>query len=399
MNDLKAVMYGAGNIGRGFIGELFSLSGYSVSFIDVNREIIDALNKRREYTVEVLSNDSNEEIAVKNVCGVDGMDAEAVSKAIAECDVMATAVGVNILPRIVGNIADGLKKRWNDGNMAPLNIIICENLIDADKFLAESIKERLSDEEKALFDKLIGTVEASIGRMVPIQTPEMTKNDILRVCVEPFCNLIVDRDSFKGEIPPIKNMSAYPKFRLYIERKLFLHNMGHSLTAYLGNLKGYEFIWQAIEDPEIEVIVLRAMTESALALSIRYDVPFKNLYEHVEDLLYRFTNKKLGDTVFRVGRDLKRKLSPEDRIVGAIHSCIEAGVNPAALYAGYAAALKFSADETSALPREEIMQNISKLDKNSCEYANIEEFAKILDDGGSISELTKLMKSKMDSRK
>ena len=143
----KAVMYGAGNIGRGFIGELFSLSGYSVSFIDVNMEIIGALNERGEYVVEVLSNDSNEEILVKNVCGVNGMDADAVSTAIAECDVMATAVGVNILPRIVGNIANGLKLRWKNGNKTPLNIIICENMIDADKFFAEKFGSRTKSAE------------------------------------------------------------------------------------------------------------------------------------------------------------------------------------------------------------------------------------------------------------
>ncbi len=396
---MHAVMYGAGNIGRGFIGQLFSQSGYNVSFIDVNQEVIGELNKRGEYVVEILSNDANEEVLVKNVCGVDGMSEEKVSEAIASADVMATAVGVNILPRIVGNIAKGLQLRWKQGNKTPLNIIICENMIDADKFLAESIKERLDDSEKALFDELIGTVEASIGRMVPIQTPEMTKNDPLRVCVEPFCNLIVDKASFKGEIPPIENMSAYAPFRLYIERKLFLHNMGHSLTAYLGNLKGYEYIWQAIEDTEIEAIAIRAMTESALALSIRYDVPFKDLYDHVEDLLFRFTNKKLGDTVFRVGRDLKRKLSPEDRIVGAIHSCLEAGVKPVALYAAYAAALKFEADETSKLPAAEIMADISKLSSDSEEYKGISEFIKLLDDGAKMPDIIKHIKSKMDASK
>ena len=396
---MKAVMYGAGNIGRGFIGERFSLSGYSVAFVDVNKEIIGALNERGEYVVEVLSNDSNKEVLVKNVSGIDGMDADAVATAIAECDVMATAVGVNILPRIVGNIAKGLSLRWKNGNMTPLNIIICENLIDADKFLAASVKDLLTDDEKKLFDELIGTVEASIGRMVPIQTPEMTKNDILRVCVEPFCNLIVDKDGFKGEIPAIENMSAYAPFRLYIERKLFLHNMGHALTSYFGNLKGYEYIWEAIEDTEVEVLAMRAMCESALALSIRYNVPFKDLYEHVEDLLYRFTNKKLGDTVFRVGRDLNRKLSPEDRIVGAINSCLEAGVKPYALYAGYAAALKFEADDVSKLPAEEVMQNVSKLEVGSEAYNGILEFVKVLENGGEVRDLIKLAKSKMDASK
>ena len=396
---MKAVMYGAGNIGRGFIGQLLSQSGYSVSFIDVNKEIITALNERGEYVVEVLSKDANEEVVVKNVSAVDGMDAGAVAQAIADCDIMATAVGVNVLPRIVGNIANGLKLRWKNGNKAPLNIIICENLLNADKILTESVKNLLDDEEKALFDGLVGMVEASIGRMVPIQTPEMTKNDILRVCVEPFCNLIVDKDGFKGEVPAIKNMSAYAPFQLYIERKLFLHNMGHSLTAYLGNLKGYEFIWQAVEDADIECLALRAMTESALALSIRYNAPFKALYEHVEDLLFRFTNKKLGDTVFRVGRDLNRKLSPDDRLVGAIHSCLEASIKPYALYAAYAAATKFGFDEASKMSATEIMTTISKLDKNSEEYAGILEFVAVLDNGGSIKEMLELAKSKMDASK
>lgn len=396
---MKAVMYGAGNIGRGFIGQLLSQSGYSVSFIDVNKEIINALNERKEYIVEVLSNESNEEVTVKNVSAVDGLDETAVTDAIAGCDIMATAVGVNILPRIVGNIANGLKKRWKNGNKAPFNIIICENLLNADKILSESIKNLLDDDEKCLFDELVGMVEASIGRMVPIQTPEMNKNDILRVCVEPFCNLIVDKDGFKGEIPEIKNMSAYAPFQLYIERKLFLHNMGHSLTAYLGNLKGYEFIWQAIEDTEIECLAIRAMTESAMALSIRYDASFKALYDHVEDLLFRFTNKKLGDTVFRVGRDLNRKLSPDDRLVGAIHSCLEAGVKPYALYAAYAAATKFDFDEASKLPAEEIMTSISKLDPNSEEYIGIMEFVDVLKSGGTIKDMIKLVKSKMDATK
>ena len=32
---MNAVMYGGGNIGRGFIGALLSQSGYRVTFIDV----------------------------------------------------------------------------------------------------------------------------------------------------------------------------------------------------------------------------------------------------------------------------------------------------------------------------------------------------------------------------
>lgn len=382
---MKAVMYGAGNIGRGFIGQLLSQSGYEVSFVDVNMQVIDALNERKEYPVQILENDGDSEIIVKNVCGVNGMDIDAVASAIADADVMATAVGVNILPRITGNLAKGLQLRWAKGNFTPFNIIICENLIGADTYLRNAIGELLNDDEKKIFNETVGLVEASIGRMVPIQTPEMTKGDILRVCVEPFCTLIVDRDAFRGEIPPIKNMEAHAPFQLYIERKLYIHNMGHSMTAYLGNLKGYEYIWQAIEDPEIERIVVRGMVSSALALSIRYNVPFKALYEHVEDLLYRFTNKKLGDTVFRVGRDLNRKLSPEDRLVGAMKSCNEAGVSPVYLQLAIAAAMKFQHDEVSNQPKDEILTKISGLSKDSADYKQILEFAELLEKEDGLS--------------
>lgn len=385
---MKAVMYGAGNIGRGFIGQLLSESGYDVSFIDVNMQVIDAINERGEYTVEILENESNREVKVKNVYGVNGMDADAVAQAIADADVMATAVGVNVLPRIAGNIAKGLQMRWQKGKKTPFNIIICENLIGADAFLTEKVKENLSAEECEQFDKLIGMVEASIGRMVPLQTPEMTKDDVLRVCVEPYCNLIVDKDAFKGEIPPIENMSAYPKFQLYIERKLFIHNMGHSMTAYFGNLKGYEYIWQAIEDAEIRAMVLHGMMASAVALAEKYDVPVDSLYDHVGDLLYRFTNRKLGDTVFRVGRDLKRKLSPDDRLVGAMRTCKEIGIKPVFQYAAIAAAMRFEMDETSKLSPEEILTQISGLEKDSEDYNAIMEFVPLAGEEDALRKMT-----------
>lgn len=90
----KAIQYGAGNIGRGFLAQLFTLSGYEVVFIDVNSEIVNKLNKDKSHT-----------------------------------------------------IALGLQKRWAAKNMQPFNIIICENLLHADKFMADLIKKNLSGQE------------------------------------------------------------------------------------------------------------------------------------------------------------------------------------------------------------------------------------------------------------
>ena len=52
----KAVMYGAGSIGRGFIGQLFSESGYETIFIDVNEELIRNLNERGQYSIRFVKN-------------------------------------------------------------------------------------------------------------------------------------------------------------------------------------------------------------------------------------------------------------------------------------------------------------------------------------------------------
>ena len=341
----KAVMYGAGNIGRGFIGQLFWESGYDVVFIDVNMEIINKLNSAGEYPVEILAGEGSREITVTGVRGVDGRDINQVADEIADAEIMATAVGANVLPKIAGTIAEGLKKRWQSGRMDPFNIIICENLLNADRLLAGFIRQELDDAGRGHFDKLVGLVEASIGRMVPVMTPEMQKGNILRICVEEYSELPVDKDGFRGEIPAVKNMVPAAPFSFYIRRKLFIHNMGHAMTAYLGKIKGYKYIWEAIGDPFINLAVLRAMLDSARALSLEYGVRLEDIMDHVEDLIYRFGNRQLGDTVNRVGNDVKRKLSANDRLVGAAQLCLSHGINPVNICLGIAAAMKFdSAD-------------------------------------------------------
>ena len=208
---MKAVMYGGGNIGRGFIGALLSQSGYEVTFVDVVDAVVDTLNREHKYPVRILSNEGHKDVEVLNVSAVNGNNMEAVADVIAGADIMATAVGARILKFIVPNIVAGLRKRWGM-NKGPLNIIICENLIGADSYLKGEIAKLMNEEEKKLLDEKVGFVEASIGRMVPVQTDEMKGDNPLRVCVESFGILPVDKAAFKGEIPAIKNMVPFTPF-------------------------------------------------------------------------------------------------------------------------------------------------------------------------------------------
>lgn len=350
----QAVMYGAGNIGRGFIGQLFSQSGYEVVFIDVNLQVINQINLDKKYQIKLVTNESQDVIKVENIRAVNGQDENAVAEEIAKAEIMATAVGPAILPRIAPVIAAGLIKRYqNDQDIGStkakvlvpsLNIIVCENLLEADKYLRNLVFNNLltaAGEETA--NEIIGRtgfVEASIGRMVPVNQSE-NQMSILDVITEPYSELPVDADGFRGEIPQIKNMKPYPCFEFYIQRKLYLHNMGHAITAYLGRQSNYEYIWQAIGDQQIRQTVLAAMNESAQALAVEHSIPINQIEDYNLDLIARFGNRNLGDTVYRVGRDIKRKLAPGDRLLGAFALCVKHGVKPVNILKGITAAIEF----------------------------------------------------------
>ena len=388
---MNAVMYGGGNIGRGFIGGLLSQSGYRVTFIDVAEPVVKHLQEKGCYPVRYVSSDGYEDVLIENVTAVNGNDTEAASDAIANCDIMATAVGARILKFIVPNIVAGLRKRWA-ANGAPLNIIVCENLMDANLVVEGMIKEHLTQEEKAKFDETVGLVEASIGRMVPIQTEAMKDGEPMRVCVERYGFLPTDKAAFKGEIPNIKNMVPFAPFDFYIKRKLYVHNMGHATCAYLGDLLGLEFIYQSIDVADVRILVQNAMLESAVALSGKYGVNMADIVMHVTDLLGRFTNAALGDTCFRVGGDPGRKLSPDDRLIGSSTLALAQGITPAYIAVGAAAGVHRYIKEAEGMEQgmdaaKQVLSQVSKLDTEG-ELAQLilAMYEKILS-GASVTDL------------
>ena len=343
---MKAVIYGAGNIGRGFLGQIFSRTA-DLIFIDTDDSLVDRLNREGRYPIRILNDsspeDATEDIWIEEVIAINGKNEEETAEAIASADIMATAVGVRSLPLIAPVLAAGLKKRF-ERNRQAFNIIICENIIDADKTLAGLIKEQLSEEEQKIFDETVGLVEASIGRMVPLQTKEMQDGNPLRICVEAHGFLPVDKIAFKGEAPVFAGVNPggfipVSNFDFYIQRKLFIHNMGHGICAYLGLIRGDTYIYEAAGHGSILFITQNAMLESALALSARFQMPLRDIHYHIRDLLQRFSNRALKDTCARVAADTGRKLGSQDRFIGTLRCCAEEDINPAFISVGTAAAL------------------------------------------------------------
>jgi mannitol-1-phosphate 5-dehydrogenase len=336
----KAIVFGAGNIGRGFIAQLFSESGYFVTFVDVDNLVLECLNLRGHYRLQTVFNDEVHDYTIGPVAAIHANDTEAVAEAFAEADIGATAVGAKVLPYLVDNIIAGLAAR-KGRKMGPLNIILCENLKGASAEMTRLVNQKLPEHLAGYAESHLGFVNTVIGRMVPLQTPEMREQDPTLVRVEPYKELPVDRTLFKGEIPEISAMMPEDHFERYTARKLYIHNAGHALLAYAGYQKGFEFGWEALEDGEIRAFVRKGMEESRDGIVNVLGADKGWLDEHIEDLLGRFRNRALGDTIFRLGRDPVRKLGPKDRLVSAARCALKGGVIPHALAEGIALGFRF----------------------------------------------------------
>jgi mannitol-1-phosphate 5-dehydrogenase len=338
----QAIIFGAGNIGRGFIGQLYSESGCEVTFVDVDRPLLDTLNERGRYTIRLVTNEQTEEVTVGPVRALHSGDLDAVAEAVSRAEIGATAVGAGILKHIAPAVAAGIARRARLGMEAPFNLILCENLHGAAAIFRAMVLAALPAEHRAYLAAHIGFVDTVIARMVPPLTPEMRAQDPSLIIVEPYKELPVDRDGFIGEPPPIVGMIPYAPFSFFTDRKLYIHNAGHAVLGYLGYLTGYEYGYQSLVDDEIYLQARGAMEESALALTRKYRPAPGALMANIEDLLHRFGNRALGDTILRLGRDPVRKLAHSDRLVGAALNALAQGVTPVHLVTGIAAGLRFA---------------------------------------------------------
>lgn len=332
----RAIQFGAGNIGRGFIGAVLEQGGYHVTFADVNMEVINRINADGKYVVKVMDVECQEQV-ISNISGVNSTT-DAVVEEIAQADLITTAVGVVILPRIAPAIARGIKLRRERGVEQPLNIIACENAVRASSQLRQAVAALLEGEDAAYCERWVGFPDCSVDRIVP---PVRTENPI-DVVVEAFYEWNVEQAAFVGEVPHIAGMNLADNLLAYVERKLFTLNTGHAITAYLGCLKGYSTIDESIADEQIYATVHAAMCESGLGLIAKHGFDKEAHFKYIDKIIGRFNNPYLKDDVTRVGREPLRKLSATDRLINPTVTAIGAGVEVSHLVKGIAAALHYN---------------------------------------------------------
>jgi mannitol-1-phosphate 5-dehydrogenase len=353
-----AVIFGAGSVGRGFLGQLFSESGYQVIFVDVDQVLVEALNRRGSYTLRLAGVSGVEDLSIGPVRAVDARQVDQVAEAVAAATIMATAVGARALSAIAVPIAAGLARRWSAGINTPQNVILAENLHDAPDVLRRYVADGLPEALRPLLRERVGFVASVIARMSPVPTPEQRLADPTLIVAEPYKVLPVDRDAFVGPLPEVAGMYAVSPFVAYTDRKLYIHNAGHAKLGYLGYRLGYTYGYEALCHPRINALLHQALNESSRALQAEHHLDAVALAENVQYLLDRFANRALGDPISRLARDPLRKLAPDDRLVGAARLAEKHNITPSGLAWGIAAGLAYDdphdphATELQSLLRE-----------------------------------------------
>lgn len=245
-------------------------------------------------------------------------DAQAVIDEVSTADVVTTAVGPTILRFVAPHIIAGLPLR--DPSAPPLQIMACENGINATDLLRDEMRQQAGDGWDAVSARAVFANTAA-DRIVPAQPP----GEGVDVTVEPFYEWAIERHPFGDTPPHIPGAHFVDDLAPYIERKLFTVNTGHATTAYYGAQAGIEKISALLE-------AVHGLDPTELA-------------EYRATILRRFANPALPDTVERVGRQPLRKLSRNERFVSPAASAAERGLPTTALVAAMGAALEFDVPE------------------------------------------------------
>jgi mannitol-1-phosphate 5-dehydrogenase len=333
-----AVHFGGGNIGRGFIAELFHKTGYRIVFIDVIDKLIDDINTTKSYTVTEVGADGERSFTIDNYVAINSKyhEAECIDE-ISKADIVTCAVGPNILKFIAPVIAKAIQKRTVP---KPLAVIACENMINATDTLKGFIVDEKNMPKDFVEKELSSKAEfgnSAIDRIVPTQPP----NAGLDVKIEKFYEWCVETSGFKSGHPEIEGVHWVEDLEPFIERKLFTVNTSHATAAYFGYNKGVKTIHEAMADPEIKNEVHEALEETSHLIINKHGITKEAQEEYVNTIITRISNPHLEDVPIRVGRAPIRKLGRKERFIGPASQLAERGYDVTALIKGVEMALRF----------------------------------------------------------
>ena len=352
---MQNLHFGAGNIGRGFIGELLNKSGYHVTFVDINEQVVNDLKTRETYTIKVLD-ENIEEVVMTNFDAINiANEKEALYKKINEVELITTSIGPNVLPIIAKDIAQGLKRKVENNDNKLLDVVACENMIEGTTFLKGEIYKHLTEEEQIFVEKYVGFPNSAVDRIVPAQKHD----DVLLVEVEKFCEWVVEENNLKVENnKKIKGVHYVENLEPFIERKLFTVNTGHAALSYIANYLGIKLVSDGAKDERVRNEFIKVLEETSALLVKKWNFKEDDMTSYREKTIKRFENVRIVDDVARICRTPIRKLGYNERFIKPIRECNDLGLsyNSLAKACAYILTFKSEDDEQAVTLQKDLLE-------------------------------------------
>ena len=352
------VIWGAGRIGRGFIGDIFNSNGYGITYVDEAQALVDALNKNGSYrVVRAVSADNIETVDISGYAALHTSEEDAIQSALNNASIVALAVYPKNFAQVARQLRTYLFTRL-EKNTTPVNILLCTNLAHAGPKFAEQLYEGLEDEEKRKLEETCGIIECLVIRICPNPPEDVVSKYPLVVWTNGYNQLPVDKHGFKGELPDIPEMRFVGDMRAEEMRKIYTYNMCHAVLSYHGHIAGYKLLVECLADDRIRQEALGALEEVSQMLQTKYDFTKADMDAWIDGVITHTNNPTVGDTVVRSAADPLRKLKRDDRLIGPAMLCVEEGIEPKHLTKAAAAALYY--DEDSDAASKELQSKIEK---------------------------------------
>ena len=348
--DMKnIIIWGAGRIGRGFIGDLFNSENYQITFVDAVWELVKALEENGEYrVVRAFSEDNVEEVDISGYSILHPSQRGEIQQVINKANIMA----ISVYPQKFGAVADQLREHLLQRRKTtdePMDILLCTNLIHAGPKFADYLYKGLDNPEKEELEVKTGIVETLVIRICPDPPDDVRKEHPLVVWTNGYSQLPVDKYGFKGKIPEVQALRIVEDMRAEEIRKIYTYNMCHAVLSFHGHMVGHKLLVDCLADERIRKEAEGALDEVSRALQKKYKFTQKEMDEWIDGVIKHTNNPTIGDTVARSAADPIRKLKRDDRLIGPALLCQDNGIEPHYLIRAAAAAFHYREedDETS----------------------------------------------------
>jgi mannitol-1-phosphate 5-dehydrogenase len=374
MKRPRAVVFGAGKMACGLLGQLLAQSGYTTLFVARRPEIIAAINCQQGYSLNIAGEELGR-LAIRHCHALSIQERRLVADALAAADVVCTAVGIDNLAAITPPIAEGLWQRSDARGEHPLNVVACENLPGAGAYLRHQVVSAAPLEQEMAVEG-VGGFSAALTRR--IMTGGAIEHGELTFTVDADYDLIIDMHGLKGALPDVQGATFTEEFPAMVMRKLFTLNCAHAVAAYLGYREGCRYIHEAAPHPRVAPTLQGAVAEAKAALQAEFPHQAEAIDREAAEALERIANARLADTISRVARGPRRKLSPRERLVGPARLARQHNLPYENLCVAIAAALAYDDPEDPqavAMQQAIVAEGVEKVLTEDCGLLPHEELA------------------------